>query len=223
MTKKIPPESGDFLAPDRFAKYLAKTGGNREEAMRLYAWNTAVSAAFYAPLQALEITLRNQVHKHLTEKYGIQWYKSSNINFREEHRQQVKNAEDREKGELPSAPPSNVVAYLAFGFWVVLLSKHYDESLWRPALYKAFPYTSGTKRYDVHRRFEDLREFRNRIAHHRPIFNVGENKGKNLSDFYQEILEAINWMSPKKREWVETHSRIKEVLAQSPNDPNIRF
>ena len=32
-----------------------------------------MSAAFYGPLQALEITLRNQINTWVSEKYGAEW------------------------------------------------------------------------------------------------------------------------------------------------------
>ena len=38
----------------RLGTYLTATGGDRVQAVRLHTWNTAVSAAFYGPLQALE-------------------------------------------------------------------------------------------------------------------------------------------------------------------------
>ena len=43
------------LSRERLGTYLDATGGDREGAIRLYAWNTAVSAAFYGPLQGLEV------------------------------------------------------------------------------------------------------------------------------------------------------------------------
>ena len=54
--------------------YLRATGGDREKALHLYTWNTALSAAFYGPLQGLEVALRNALHRQLTERYGAEWY-----------------------------------------------------------------------------------------------------------------------------------------------------
>jgi hypothetical protein len=50
------------LSPERMATYVAATEGDREKALRLYTWNTAASAAFYGPLQGLEVALRNAMH-----------------------------------------------------------------------------------------------------------------------------------------------------------------
>jgi hypothetical protein len=44
----------------------------------------------------------------------------------------------------------------------------YDQRLWRPALYRAFPGYRGP-RQNLHRKVDYLRIFRNKIAHHGPI------------------------------------------------------
>src|SRR4051812_36645942 len=62
------------LSPERFATYLAAANGERAEALRLYTWNTALSAAFYGPLQGLEVAVRNAMHRELSVRYGPAWY-----------------------------------------------------------------------------------------------------------------------------------------------------
>ena len=62
------------LSPERLATYAAAAGGGREQALRLYTWNTAVSAAFYGPLQGLEVALRNAMHRELGRRFGPRWY-----------------------------------------------------------------------------------------------------------------------------------------------------
>ena len=149
MKERNLQEFRNLLARDRCAKYLAATSGNYQRAVHLYTWNTATSAAFYAPLQALEITLRNQIHEQLTQKYGTFWYDHPAIKFKREHRQQIEKAKSMEKGKQSFAPPPNVVAYLGFGFWGVLLSRYYDGVFWHPALHKSFLYIFPVKRSNV--------------------------------------------------------------------------
>ena len=48
--------------------------GDRKRALELYTWNTKISAAFYGPLQGLEIALRNAIHQQLTRCYSAAWY-----------------------------------------------------------------------------------------------------------------------------------------------------
>ena len=62
------------FSPDRLSTYLTAAGGERERALQLYTRNTQLSAAFYGPLQGLEIALRNALHRQLTRLYGAAWY-----------------------------------------------------------------------------------------------------------------------------------------------------
>jgi hypothetical protein len=62
------------LSSERLTAYLQATGGHQERALRLYLWNTEISAAFYGPLQGLEIVLRNALHRELSRVHGVSWY-----------------------------------------------------------------------------------------------------------------------------------------------------
>jgi hypothetical protein len=62
------------LSPERLSTYLAAAHGDHAAALRLYVWNTEVSAALYGPLQALEIVVRNAFHRELAAVYGAAWY-----------------------------------------------------------------------------------------------------------------------------------------------------
>ena len=62
------------FSPERLDTYLAVAQGDRERALKLYTRNTELSAAFYGPLQGLEVALRNALHRELTRLYGAAWY-----------------------------------------------------------------------------------------------------------------------------------------------------
>ena len=82
MTNACPKKFASTLPEPRFQRYLdyaeecsSNPSDNQTEiAVQFYAWNTALSAAFYEPLQALEIALRNAVHKQMTNAFGKAWY-----------------------------------------------------------------------------------------------------------------------------------------------------
>lgn len=224
------------LSKDRFARYLAATDGDREGAICLYAWNAAIGATFHAPLQALEVTLRNQIHERLTKTYCPHWFDHSAIKFSEKKLEQLETVKSNLKNSFAPIYPPDVVADLSFGFWVDLFRGNYEENLWQPALCKAFPHHDGPiERKIALKRLTKLKRFRNRIAHHEPIFEMGVKKTdvkgvrtrkegiKNLKIYYQEILETIGWMSPSKKAWVEAHSRVEETLARPQTKPGIRF
>lgn len=112
----------------------------------------------------------------------------------------------RDISKIPPIPAGDVVAELKFAFWVGLLGKQYDTTLWRTALYKGFQKGAGRKRSDVHGRFNMLRRFRNRVAHHEPIFK------RDLILIHDEIVEAIGWMCADTVAWTAHHSRAVTVI-----------
>lgn len=217
------------LSPDRFATYLAKTSGNREVAARLYTWNTAVSAAFYGPLQALEVALRNAMHVRLTAAYGANWYDMAAVGLDKGARAKIVQTKTDLQRDGYAVDPPHVIASLSFGFWVSLLGRggymdqtrtrraNYEMTLWRPALRAAFPHAAALNRSGAHTPLDYLRTFRNRIAHHEPVFH------RHLQQDYQRILNVTGWISPHKRAWIEAHSRVADLLVLAPDDPAIRF
>lgn len=214
------------LSPERMATYVTKAAGDRERAARLYTWNTAVSAAFYGPLQGLEVALRNSMHRELSAKYGADWYDNPACGLDQgtERRVAAARAELRRDGYADDPP--HVVAALSFGFWVALLGAggrfpgfgkaNYEMTLWRPALYRAFRHAK-VNRKGAHAPLDYLRTFRNRIAHHEPILD------RHLTKDYSSILMVTGWISPQTQSWISHHSRVAELLAQPPDDPALMF
>lgn len=201
----------------RLEKYLAKASGDVETALNLYVFNTAISSAFYGPLQALEVTLRNALHTQLIAAKGQDWYLKADGWLDDNAVRKIEDASfqlDRQK--LPIDEP-HIVAELSFGFWVGLLGSggysktlgryaDYETKLWRPYLRKAFPFTAIIKRKNVHRPLDYMRTFRNRIAHHEPIF------ARDLKADYNSILITLGMMCPHTASWVDSLSRVKEIL-----------
>ncbi len=205
------------LSPERFATYLAATSGDRGQALQLYTWNTAVSAAFYGPLQGLEIALRNAMHRELSRLYGVAWYDNPAPGLDQGALERIRSAKDELRRSRYQVDSPHLVATLSFGFWVSLLGRggrgpspagpkrDYDMTLWRPAFHKAFP-RARLRRADVHARLDYLRTFRNRIAHHEPIFS------RHLTADHDSVLIATGWMSEEVREWIAHHSRVPQLL-----------
>lgn len=207
------------LSPERIATYVQATDGNREKALRLYTWNTAISAAFYAPLQGLEVALRNSMHRQIEARYGANWHDNPKCGLDAGALNRIDEAKQKPRRGQYSVDPPHVVAELPFGFWVSLLGKggrprvpettkrNYEMTLWRPALYKAFPH-SNRNRSNTHNPLDYLRTLRNRIAHHEPIFN------RHLEKDYKSIIEVIEWICPKTASWVNHYSHVEGLLEQ---------
>ncbi|KPH77061.1 hypothetical protein [Bosea vaviloviae] len=214
------------LSPERMATYVGRADGDRERAVRLYTWNTAVSAAFYGPLQGLEVALRNGVNRELAVRYGADWYDNPGAGLDTGTLARISAARaDLRRDGYPDDPP-HMVAALSFGFWVALLGPggrlpgfgkaNYDMTIWRAGVFRAFAH-ARLSRKAAHAPLDYLRTFRNRIAHHEPIFD------RHLAADYASLLQVAGWISAETRAWIMHHSRVPGVLAQSPDDADLLF
>lgn len=156
----------------------------------------------------MEICLRNHIDLRLAAAYGQDWMINGTPPLRGGAHAQI-NAAIADLHQANAQPtPGAIVAELSFGFWVSLLGPRYDATLWRSAIAKAFRENGrGMRRDRVHGRFNMLRRFRNRVAHHEPIFH------QDLTGVHQETLEAIAWMCPDTAAWAAHHSRFHDVYA----------
>ena len=218
-----------LFSSERLSKYIKAAQGDREKAFHLYTWNTAMSAAFYGPLQGLEVALRNAMHRQLTECYGADWYDNPAAGLDMGCLLRIAKAktEVARVGHEPGSPP-RIVAALSFGFWVSLLGPggrvdpagrraNYEMTLWRAALRRAFSHCTPMTRKQAHRPLNRLRKLRNRIAHHEPIF------ARDLLEDHQRILDVTGWISPGARTWIEGHSRVAVLLDASHYATDVHF
>jgi len=188
------------LTRDRLSKYLAETGGNLDEALTLYEQNTRLSEALYSPLQSMEICFRNTINHNMQVVYGEDWLRSGAPPLGVSETEKISEA----WAELRAPTHSQLVATLKFSFWVGLVAPKYDGTLWRHSIYKGFSVGAGKKRRDVHGRFNALRRFRNRVAHHEPVYIKAEQ-------MHRETIEAIGWMCRDTQIWAESQSNFADV------------
>jgi len=205
------------LSIDRFSSYLTAADGDRRRAIALYEWNSRVSAAFYVPLQAVEVGLRNACHRELCKLFGPTWYdEQAFLELDRGFEQRIREAKARLTRFGLSVDPPHIVAELSFGFWTTLLGRRLEHPLWIRGLRRAFPrvrLVSGISpsRSVVADRFGFLREFRNRIAHHEPIFS------RALEADHHSLLEVAGWMFPDLGEWTATISPCIALLSAGPS------
>ena len=194
------------ISRDRLAKYLSNQDDDLDAALALYEKNIRLSEAFYPPLQCLEVCLRNRIHASMRSKYGAGWLNDRAVPLENTARNMIDAAWDGIKKPEAEITSGDIVAELRFAFWVGILGPSYDATLWRTAVYKCFPNARSLKRKRVHSRMNVLRRFRNRVAHHEPIFF------RPVEQMHNEIIEAIGWMCADTRAWAEHHSRVSGVI-----------
>ena len=216
------------LSPERLNTYRdAVEEKDRKLALQLHAWNTAIGAALYGPLQSLEITLRNAINCQLISKFGVLWYERMNGVLDTVALDRIARAREELQRAGCNVSASQIVAKLPFGFWVSLTGRggprndrsksNYEMMLWRPALRLAFPYCDSLSRNDVYKSLNRLRDLRNRIAHHEPVFT------RNLEKEHEEILKLVGWICPEMEGLIKQHSRVLELLPFRDDLGKIKF
>lgn len=109
----------EALSAGRFQTYLTATGGDEERALRLYRWNSRVSAAWMPDLALIEVALRNAIHDTLTVATGhSDWWNHVVLDNKTERN--IDDSVQRIARQHGQATPGHVVADLTlatgFGF-----------------------------------------------------------------------------------------------------------
>ncbi|AIV41721.1 hypothetical protein NI26_15590 [Curtobacterium sp. MR_MD2014] len=199
----------------RLCPYLAACDGDRAGALRLYAWNIEMTAAFWGPIAVLEVAVRNAMHDALRAGRNDDWWNDEAVHLMPRERRAVDGATDtlmRRGFARPTA--DQVVAATSFGFWVGLtdagVPRHptlsYETVLWQPRLTTAFPHRGTLRRKGLHRLLDDVRRFRNRLAHHEPIHTAP------LGHIRDDIARIAGAVSRDAERLIVASSRIDAVL-----------
>lgn len=215
-----PPTAAQFPAilstfhDDRVERYLPAASNSKEDSFRLYLWNCALCEAFYLPLHVAEVVCRNAIHKRLLVRLGANWYDNATFRRLLSDRQfdHLLNVIDDEKAQHGAGMTSHhLVSALMFGFWEHLLTKRFDRLLWSVGMQAAFPHLPAAMgRQEVHDRVEVIRRWRNRIAHHRAIFDKGPTAKS------QEITQFVWWISSDVVDWLSANSKVALAVGLRP-------
>lgn len=209
------------ISRERLSSYLALTtpANDQRAALDLYVWNAALSGSFFGPLQAVEIAIRNAIHREMTSIYGTPaWY--SELQFKRTASNMIGSlveAAGRLVREKKPVDPPHMVAALHFGFWTQLLKSgpdgNYVRHFWNAGLSKAFQhYPGGSQRSrgSINTEILVLKDFRNRVAHHEPIHN------KKPAHQYARIVRVAGWIDPTLARWIEFHASCRSRLQNGP-------
>jgi len=185
-------------------------------ALQLYTWNAALGSAFLAPIGAVEVALRNAISDALCGAFRAPWY--DDPAFLAIDPAVFTPALARAKRHVVSAGQvvglPAMISQLTFGFWVMLLRPAYARSIWpivRPAFVR---YTRRRRAADA---FEPLVAFRNRVAHHRLIYD------REPRAMWERLRTGARLLSPNLESWIDYHERVSRLLAHGPYGPSRSF
>jgi hypothetical protein len=202
------------LESQRLGRYFGAADKDKSRAFHFYLWNCSLCEAFHLSLHIAEIVCRNAIHQALLRRGDPNWF--TNPTFRT-------ILEPRFRGELDDAvykerlqhgsgmTPHHVVSALTFGFWEHLTTKRFERFIWAKGIHLSFPNAPAKSTYeDLHGLIESVRRWRNRIAHHRAIFD------KRPMRKHQDAIELINWVCDGTGSWVAAESKVPAAIRLRP-------
>lgn len=193
------------LSPERLGAYSLASDFDSTDAVARYLLNGHLCASFQPALHAFEITFRNAlfdaseaVVATTGRRYGRVrcWLDLTPPLLDARADRSVKDA-IRRLGGPKYYTPGRLVSKLNFGFWTNLLDRPYEHgkrggpNLWPrliPTVFPNIPKAFAT-RQAIADKLKAVRDFRNRIAHHDPIWD------RPLLVHHSEILELLGWIS----------------------------
>lgn len=220
------------LSKQRLETYRKMTKTTKwSDASEVYFWHAEVSAALLQPLGFFEVNLRNFLNSALTYRYTE--LRSKRTDWPEEwifmHQNWLWLADDHMKKlnyviedvkKLPGQKAGfqikafHIVPRMKFQFWEDLLDESYVNRLWKHCCLAAFPNSKiavedekelKTMFFKLKSSCQLIRETRNRVAHHEPIFKFHV---KSVLGSIEEILglmsqEALNRVIPMNQSVLE--------------------
>lgn len=175
---------------------------------------------FFMPIQALEVTLRNQIHNfqsihHNTPNWVAKLIREGSCTDGTKDmfiRAKKKTKNDfKDKGIVNRNPsPEDYIGRLSFAFWVEMLQAHYrGDQFWQYNTIRVFPNRDKIKISEIYELLCQVNIIRNRLYHYEPLWNTSLKFSnvrefcKVLEDQYYLIVRIIRYLSLDKEELLE--------------------
>jgi hypothetical protein len=179
----LEPVSSRFIGEPRLRRLLAETGGDLDQACRLFEWNVRASGAAMEAIHVFELVLRNAIDRELRiwneDMAGSpDWLLAPHpYLMRALNRHVVAEAVTRARRTATEhgrhVTHDDVLAQLSLGAWRYILPSKSNKSkqkLWEVAIKNAFPAWPGEWTAEsVVSRVANAHGLRNRVAHLEPL------------------------------------------------------
>ena len=120
-------------------------------AIKLYAWNAAVSGALMAPpLHLCEVVVRNAVSDAIEAVYGSRWPWSPTFELSlPDTKPGYSQRYDLQSSRRSEPTTGKVIPELKFVFWQKMFTNRYDSRIWNHHLRRVMPNLDKTKNITV--------------------------------------------------------------------------
>lgn len=204
----------------RISPYLKK-GDSAEQVLAKYHANIVLSEAMIPTLHYFEICLRNHIDQVIKKYYGQNWLINipHQLIISDQDIKKIESITSKVRRESKREPlHDDIVAQMTFGFWCSFFHRKYDPSIWhrKDALKIIFPNLprANRKRPYIETRILTIKEIRNRIAHHEPVWN----RKVSIVTAHTMCYELIQAMSKDAVEMLKTIDRFSTVYQEQVTD-----
>ena len=185
----------------------------KSDVLMLYERNLIISNKFFYLLNYFEVVLRNAVVQAIEISFRCNetnsWHENEAFirSLSRRGRHSPKSMFDSAKEKFPDSP-SKMIPELKFVFWQKMLMANYEERIWQGCFNSIFPNATVENRQIFYDWTDQLRELRNRIAHHEPIiFN------RNLENDLEVLTKFIYCRCINTYDFIEQSALdLKEYL-----------
>lgn len=206
----------EWFSPARLSRYRI------EPVDAWYVWNTRISKAFLEDISHVEVLLRNFIDVRLSADTGIRrWWESPSYRLGGFPRN-VARAEARLRRAGLDATPDQIVASLSLDNWRFLLTPRREATVWKALTdlrNGGMPHYPGRSRRDFEENVELIRHVRNRASHQEPLISAHPDQQaeiRRLAHYVTAIDTVARNINPDAAEWIATHSRVLDAIAQRP-------
>lgn len=175
---------------------------NIDEAIGFYMWNCELSSCFSAIFSFFEITLRNKVHRAMSQHYGTvdsyHWYDDPKSKLNKA-KVKVDDLRTKRVNMRRNMSPDEIVSGMSFGFWSNVLGAIDPPNIIFPKIFPSHPMNKNPRDWQNKRNktrelafIYELNEFRNRIAHYEPLWKFSAIKDTSVSQRPTVIVPESN-------------------------------
>jgi len=195
--------ANEFFSLERLGPYLAEFGGNYRLALKAYATDLKALCESALWINLLEISLRNALTKHIEASLAFgkaEWFLAIEPLLATKGRDALSIAKKRIIKNGDRITGATMTAAMPFGFWVNLMARHHEATIWTPALRRAFPNLRRPNRHFVNMRLSEIYRLRNHVAH-QGLITVAE-----MTTVRNQIVEILSWISPEGQTWAKANA-----------------
>ena len=212
------------FSPARLNRYRIACGGDTRKAMSLYRHNVKLCQKYYGVLNIFEIILHNAIDRHYRAYFSDadwiihQLQSGGMLAYSPQRADALKHySQLTAKGKNT---PDKMLSAQSFGFWTYIFNK-IPFNAGGKHLLDIFPNKqTGLGQKTVYNELQEIKQFRNRIAHHEPIcFDKMGNKNMAYAQTnYKQILKYIAFLGYSDKQLlygydVQTNELINKIIS----------